>query len=264
MDCKILAVGDVVGDPGMDRIRRSLRYLKRKTGADFVVVNGENASVVGLTPAQAEDIFDAGADVITMGNHTFGKRELVTYLDDNPRILRPANLAPQLPGRGYGVFDSPAGPIAVIDLIGRCNMDYGPDNPFLLAEKILKELDCTIKLVELHAEATSEKLAMGYMLDGRISALWGTHTHVPTADTQVLPKGTGYVTDLGMTGPEHSVLGIRPELSIAKFRGDLTGRYQWAGGSTKLEAVLFTVDASTGLCKSVERVDLKDENSAQR
>ena len=264
MDCKILAVGDVVGDPGMDRIRRSLRYLKRKTGADFVVVNGENACVVGLTPAQAEDIFDAGADVITMGNHTFGKRELVTYLDDNPRILRPANLAPQLPGRGYGVFDSPAGPIAVIDLIGRYNMDYGPDNPFLLAEKILKELDCTIKLVELHAEATSEKLAMGYMLDGRISALWGTHTHVPTADTQVLPKGTGYVTDLGMTGPEHSVLGIRPELSIAKFRGDLTGRYQWAGGSTKLEAVLFTVDASTGLCKSVERVDLKDENSAQR
>lgn len=264
MDCKILAVGDVVGDPGMDRIRRSLRYLKKKTGADFVIVNGENASVVGLTPAQAEDIFDAGADVITMGNHTFGKRELVTYLDDNPRVLRPANLAPQLPGRGYGVFDSPAGPIAVIDLIGRCNMDYGPDNPFLQVEKILKELDCTIKLVELHAEATSEKLAMGYMLDGRISALWGTHTHVPTADTQVLPKGTGYVTDLGMTGPAHSVLGIRPELSIAKFRGDLTGRYQWAGGSTKLEAVLFTVDASTGLCKSVERVDLKDENSAQR
>ena len=264
MDCKILAVGDVVGDPGMDRIRRSLRYLKKKTGADFVIVNGENASVVGLTPAQAEDIFDAGADVITMGNHTFGKRELVTYLDDNPRVLRPANLAPQLPGRGYGVFDSPAGPIAVIDLIGRCNMDYGPDNPFLQVEKILKELDCTIKLVELHAEATSEKLAMGYMLDGRISALWGTHTHVPAADTQVLPKGTGYVTDLGMTGPAHSVLGIRPELSIAKFRGDLTGRYQWAGGSTKLEAVLFTVDASTGLCKSVERVDLKDENSAQR
>jgi len=264
MDCKILAVGDVVGDPGMDRIRRSLRYLKRKTKADFVVVNGENACVVGLTPAQAEEIFDAGADVITMGNHTFGKRELVSYLDDNSRILRPANLAPQLPGKGYGVFDSPAGPIAVIDLIGRCNMDYGPDNPFLLVEKILKELDCTIKLVELHAEATSEKLAMGYMLDGRISALWGTHTHVPTADTQVLPKGTGYVTDLGMTGPAHSVLGIKPELSIAKFRGDLTGRYQWAGGSTKLEAVLFTVDASTGLCKSVERVDLKDENSAQR
>ena len=258
MDLKILAVGDVVGNPGMERIRRSLRYLKRKTGADFVIVNGENASVVGMTPFQAEDILDAGADVITMGNHTFGKRELVPYLDESSRVLRPANLAPQAPGRGWGVFDSPCGPVAVIDLIGRCNMDYGPDNPFLLIEKILKEVDTKIVLVELHAEATSEKLAMGYLLDGRVSAVWGTHTHVPTADTQVLPKGTGYVTDLGMTGPKHSVLGIRPELSIAKFRGDLTERYKWADGPTKLEAVLFTIDAGTGLCRRVERVDLYD------
>ena len=258
MELKILAVGDVVGNPGMERIRRSLRYLKRKTGADFVIVNGENASVVGMTPFQAEDILDAGADMITMGNHTFGKRELVPYLDESSRVLRPANLAPQAPGRGWGVFDSPCGPVAVIDLIGRCNMDYGPDNPFLLIEKILKEVDTKIVLVELHAEATSEKLAMGYLLDGRVSAVWGTHTHVPTADTQVLPKGTGYVTDLGMTGPKHSVLGIRPELSIAKFRGDLTERYKWADGPTKLEAVLFTIDAGTGLCRRVERVDLYD------
>lgn len=264
MDMKILAVGDVVGNPGMERIRRSLRYLKQKTNADFVVVNGENASVVGLTPEQAEDILDAGADVITMGNHTFGKRELVPYLDDCPQILRPANYAPQAPGRGYGIFDSKFGPVAVIDLIGRCNMDYGPDNPFLLVEKILKEVDTRLILVEIHAEATSEKLAMGYLLDGKVSAVWGTHTHVPTADTQILPKGTGYVTDLGMTGPKHSVLGIRPELSIAKFRGDLTSRYQWANGPTKLEAVLFTIDTNTGLCKAVERVDLCDENSSQR
>ena len=264
MDMKILAVGDVVGNPGMERIRRSLRYLKQKTNADFVVVNGENASVVGLTPEQAEDILDAGADVITMGNHTFGKRELVPYLDDCPQILRPANYAPQAPGRGYGIFDSKFGPVAVIDLIGRCNMDYGPDNPFLLVEKILKEVDTRLILVEIHAEATSEKLAMGYLLDGKVSAVWGTHTHVPTADTQILPKGTGYVTDLGMTGPKHSVLGIRPELSIAKFRGDLASRYQWASGPTKLEAVLFTIDTNTGLCKAVERVDLCDENSSQR
>ena len=258
MEMKILAVGDVVGGPGMERVRRSLRYLKRTTGADFVIVNGENASVVGITPQQAEDIFDAGADVITMGNHTFGRRELVDYLDENSRILRPANYAPQAPGRGWGVYETRAGDVAVIDLQGRCNMDYGPDNPFLLADKILKELDTKLIFVELHAEATSEKLAMGYMLDGRVSALWGTHTHVPTADTQVLPKGTGYVTDLGMTGPKHSVLGIRPELSIAKFRGDLTGRYQWADGPTKLEAVLFTVDTATGLCKKAERVDVYD------
>ena len=141
MDFKILAVGDVVGNPGVDRICRSLRYLKRKTNADFVVVNGENASVVGMTPRQAEDIFDAGADVITMGNHTFGKRELVDYMDDNGRILRPANYAPQTPGNGYGIFDTRFGPVAVIDLIGRVNMDYGPDNPFLMIEKILQKID---------------------------------------------------------------------------------------------------------------------------
>ena len=264
MDFKVLAVGDVVGNPGIARIRRSLRYLKQKTGADFVVVNGENASVVGMTPDQAEDIFSAGADVITMGNHTWGKRELVPLLDDGDRILRPANYAPQSPGRGYSIYDTKAGPVAVIDLIGRCNMDYGPDNPFLQIEKILKTIDTKIILVELHAEATSEKLAMGYLLDGRISALWGTHTHVPTADAQILPKGTGYVTDLGMTGPKHSVLGIRPDLSIAKFRGDLTGRYQWADGPTKLEAVLFTIDSTTGLCKFTERVDICDEDPSQR
>ena len=258
MDFKVLAVGDVVGDPGMVRIRKSLRKHRQRLGADFVIVNGENASVVGLTPQQAEDILDAGADVITMGNHTFGKRELVDYLDDCPQILRPANYAPQAPGRGVGVFDTRFGPVAVIDLIGRCNMDYGPDNPFLLVEKLLKQLDTKLILVEIHAEATSEKLAMGYLLDGRVSALWGTHTHVPTADVQVFPKGTGYVTDLGMTGPKHSVLGIQPQLSIAKFRGDLTSRYRWAEGPTKLEAVLFTIDSQTGLCRHVERVDIYD------
>lgn len=255
MDFKVLAVGDVVGNPGLDRVRRRLRQLKRDTGADFTVVNGENAAVVGLLPHQAEDILDAGADVITMGNHTWGKREIVDYMEDCPRILRPANYAPQVPGRGWQVFDTKAGPVAVIDLIGRCNMDYGPDNPFLLIEKILRELDVKIILVEIHAEATSEKLAMGYLLDGRVSAVWGTHTHVPTADARILPKGTGYVTDLGMTGPRDSILGIRPELSIAKFRGDLTERYRWAEGPTKMEAVLFTIDSATGLCRKAERVD---------
>ena len=258
MDFKVLCVGDVVGNPGMDRIRKSLRRLKKQTDADFVIVNGENASVVGMTPEQAEDIFDAGADVITMGNHTFGKRELVTYMEDNRRVLRPANYAPQAPGYGWGVYETKAGDVAVIDLQGRVNMDYTPDNPFLAVEKILKQVDTKLVFVELHAEATSEKLAMGYMLDGRITALWGTHTHVPTADIQVLPKGTGYVTDLGMTGPKSSVLGIRPDLSIAKFRGDLTERYRWAEGETKLEAVLFTVDTETGLCRKAERVDMYD------
>ena len=255
MDFKVLAVGDVVGNPGLDRVRHHLRQLKRKTEADFTVVNGENAAVVGLLPHQAESILDAGADVITMGNHTWGKREIVDYMEDCPQILRPANYAPKVPGQGWRIFDTKVGPAAVIDLIGRCNMDYGPDNPFLIIEKILKEVDTKIILVEIHAEATSEKLAMGYLLDGRVSAVWGTHTHVPTADARVLPKGTGYVTDLGMTGPRDSILGIRPDLSIAKFRGDLTERYRWADGPTKMEVVLFTIDSATGLCRKAERVD---------
>ena len=264
MDFKVLAVGDVVGEPGLDRIRRSLRYLKRKTEADFVIVNGENASGVGITPQQAEDILDAGADVITLGNHSFNRREIVDYLDDCPQILRPANYAPQRPGRGMGIFDTKAGPVAVIDLIGRCGMDFGPDNPFLLVEKLLKDVNAKLILVEIHAEATSEKLAMGYMLDGKVSAVWGTHTHVPTADAMILPKGTGYVTDLGMTGPKNSILGIKPHQSIQNFRGDLTSRYQWADGPTKLEAVLFTIDTATGLCRKAERVDLTDEDPSQR
>ena len=258
MEYRVLCVGDVVGGPGMERVRRSLRRLKNSLGADFVIVNGENASVVGITPDQAEDILDAGADVITLGNHSFGKREIVHYMEDTARILRPANYAPQAPGRGWAVYESRFGDVAVIDLIGRCAMDYTPDNPFLLAEKLLKKITARIILVEIHAEATSEKLAMGYMLDGRVSAVWGTHTHVPTADARVLTKGTGYVTDLGMTGPRESVLGIRPELSIAKFRGDLTERYRWADGPTKLEGVLFTIDASTGKCLRAERIDQWD------
>ena len=258
MEIRVLCVGDVVGAPGMERVRRSLRKLKNSLGADFVIVNGENASVVGITPDQAEDILDAGADVITLGNHSFGKREIVRFLEDSDRILRPANYAPQAPGRGWAVYESRFGDVAVIDLIGRCAMDYTPDNPFLLVEKLLKKITAKIILVEIHAEATSEKLAMGYLLDGRVSAVWGTHTHVPTADARVLPKGTGYVTDLGMTGPRESVLGIRPDLSIAKFRGDLTERYRWADGPTKLEGVLFTIDASSGKCLRAERIDQWD------
>ena len=258
MELNILAIGDVVADTGLAMIRRKLRGLIRETKADFTVVNGENAAVVGITPDQAEEILDAGADVITLGNHTFRQRSICDYLDDCPRILRPANLAPQTPGRGWGIFETNKGPVALIDLIGRCNMDFTPDNPFLLIEKILPKIDAKFILTEFHAEATSEKLAMGYALDGRVGALWGTHTHVPTADTQILPKGTGYQTDLGMTGPKISVLGIRPELSIQKFRGDVYARYQPAPGPGKLEGALFTLDGATGRCLRAERIAVYD------
>ena len=258
MELKLLAVGDVVASGGLDYLKAQLPALKREKAIDFCVVNGENTAVLGLTPQQADEILDAGADVITMGNHTWSKRELIPYIAQSRELLRPANLPPQQPGRGWGIYRRSFGEIAVIDLIGRCGMDYTPENPFLQVERILGRLETKLIFVELHAEATSEKLAMGWMLDGKVSAVWGTHTHVQTSDERILPHGTGYLTDLGMTGPRDSVLGIRPELSYKKFRGDLTGRYEPAPGPCKLEGCIFTVDGSTGRCTAVERVRLSD------
>ena len=258
MEFRLLAVGDVVGSSGIACLERHLRGLKKLYGADFCVVNGENANGVGLTPAQAEAMLEAGADVLTLGNHTFNRREIVPFLEDSREILRPANLLPSLPGRGWGLFETKIGPIAVVNLIGRCAMDFGPDNPFLTADKLLREAGDVPVFVDFHAEATSEKLAMGYYLDGRACAVWGTHTHVPTADEQILPKGTGYQTDLGMVGPVHSVIGIRPEQSIAKFRGELASRYEVAPGRCKLCAALFTVDSASRRCTNVERVTILD------
>lgn len=251
----ILAVGDVVGTQGLGYLRKTLPRLRREYSPVFTVVNGENASNVGLTPDQAEDIFDAGADVITLGNHAFRQRNIHEYLDETPYILRPANYAPQTPGRGYGIFDSSIGDIGVINLIGRVNMDYGPDNPFLMVDKILPELAQTkFIFLDFHGEATSEKLAMAYMLDGKVSAVWGTHTHVPTADARVLPQGTGYITDLGMTGPRDSVIGIQPEMSIEKFRGGLYNRYKAADGPCVLCGAVFTLDTDTGKCVEVKQI----------
>lgn len=258
MELRILAVGDVVGTSGLLYLTKKLRGLLRLYAADFCVVNGENASGVGITPQQADTILDAGADVITLGNHTWNRRDICPYLDDNRRILRPANLLPSLPGRGWDVFQTGGGPVAVVNLIGRCQMDFSPDNPFLIAEKIVKEAGNIPILVDFHAEATSEKLAMGYHLDGKVSALWGTHTHVPTADDMILPNGTGYQTDLGMVGPIRSVIGVRPEQSIAMFRGELTSRFEVAPGECKLCATLFTVDTVTRRCTKTERVMLLD------
>ena len=258
MELRVLAVGDVVGDGGLQCLEKHLRSLKKLYRADFCVVNGENASGTGLTPRQADRMLDAGADVITLGNHSFDRREICTYLDDCPYILRPGNLRPSLPGRGWGVFDTKAGKIAVVNLIGRCNMDFGPDNPFRVIDKVLQKTGDVPTLVDFHAEATSEKLAMAYYLDGRISALWGTHTHVPTADTIILPNGTGYQTDLGMTGPVRSVIGVRPEQSIANFRGELTSRYEVAPGPCMLTGAVFTYDAAAKRCTGAERVRILD------
>lgn len=257
MERRILAVGDVTAG-GLQFLRRRLPKLLRQREIDFCVVNGENASLVGITPEQAEAIFSAGANVITLGNHAFNRREIVPYIARTPELLRPANQPPQQPGQGWGVFETPFGDVAVVNLIGRCGMDFTPDNPFLLVERILPRLQTRLICVEIHAEATSEKQAMAWMLDGRVSAVWGTHTHVQTADEEILPNGTGRITDLGMTGPCRSILGVKPELSIKKLRGDLTGRYEPADGPCRLEGCIFTVDGRSGRCVGVERVKEHD------
>lgn len=255
---KILAVGDVVNENGLQFLTKKLRGLIRFTGADFTVVNGENAAGTGLLPRQAEAILDAGADLITLGNHAFRREQILSFLDDSDRILRPLNFAPQTPGRGWAEFDTRFGTLLVVNLIGRCGMDFGPDNPFLALDKLLKAHPARFILVDFHAEATSEKLAMAYYLDGRVSALWGTHTHVQTADAEVFPKGTGYITDLGMTGAKRSVLGVKPEESISLFLGNPRQSFTGAPGACKLEGALFTLDDTTGLCTAAEPLRIEE------
>ncbi len=259
MTFNLLAVGDVVGDRGVTMLKDHLSELKRMKNIGFTVVNGENADGVGIHPRHADAIFEAGADVITLGNHTWNRLQIAKYLESHEAILRPANYTSRVPGRGFGVFDGPHGVrIGVLNLIGRTSMDPNFDNPFPLAQRLLRSADCDVAVVDFHAEATSEKGAMAWYLDGKVAALWGTHTHVPTADLQILPGGTGFVTDLGMTGPTRSVLGIRPELAINRFLGGLPARYESAEGPTKLESVLFTIDPLQGRCVAVERVDIHD------
>ena len=255
---KVLAVGDIVGEGGQDILSRRLRELRDGLGAHFTVINGENASGVGITPRQARGIFEAGADVITLGNHTWNRLQIGDFLDKEPNILRPANYAGRVPGRGFGIYQCQGLRVAVLNLMGRLELNSNLDSPFKAASSILRGGDYDLALVDFHAEATSEKGAMGWFLDGRAQAVWGTHTHVPTADCQILPKGTGFVTDLGMTGPSRSVLGIKPENSINLFLGGLPRRYEEAEGNCQLNAVLFTIDTDTGRCTEVRRADLRE------
>lgn len=257
MSVKILAVGDIVGRGGLTLLQKRLRSIKREYNIAFTVVNGENASQKGLTPSQAENMLDAGADVITLGNHTFGRQNIIPYLDECRYILRPSNFAPQNPGRGWGVFETDFGPVCVMNLIGRCGMAFGYENPFFEADKILKKAGAKIVLADMHAEATSEKRALGYYLDGRVSAIWGTHTHVQTADAGVLPKGTGYITDLGMTGPVNSVIGIAPEISVSMFLGNPPRRYEEAEGKCRMDCAVFEIEPATGLCLRAETMQVE-------
>ena len=247
MILNLLAIGDVVGEPGLAFLEANLRQVQKQHNVHFTVVNGENASGVGILPRQAKAIYAAGANVVTLGNHTWNRIQIKDLLDEVPWLLRPANYTNRVPGRGLGVYEGPQGlRIAVMNLIGRCEMDPNSDNPFTVANRLLRDVDAEVKVVDFHAEATSEKGAMGYYLDGR-----------------VLPKGTGFLTDLGMTGPADSVLGTRSNQAINRFLGGLPMRFEPAEGPCKLEGAVFAIDTHTGRCQSVTRVDISEDHHRQ-
>lgn len=259
---RVLMVGDVVGKPGRQVLGRELGRLIGEYKIDFVIANGENAAGGnGITRAVAEELFDYGVNVITMGNHVWDKKELVDYIETEPRIIRPANYPPGTPGKGYGIFNVGDGEtLAVINLAGRVFMDQ-LDCPFRSVKEILRQtINSTINIiVDFHAEATSEKGAMGYWLDGQVSAVCGTHTHVQTADAKILPKGTAFITDVGMTGPSNSVLGIAPDLIVEKFVTQMPVKFQLAKGPAQFNGVVIEINSINGLACSIESINLPIE-----
>ena len=255
----VLAVGDVTGEAGLAFLERHLRPLQRREGIAFTVVNGENAAGNGITPQQARRIYAAGADVVTLGNHAFKKDGIAALLEEAPWLLRPANLSPRLPGRGWVELDMNGVQVRTVNLIGRCGLEWNADNPFSAALAAAQRPGAAVILAEFHAQATSEKIALGRYLDGRVSALWGTHTHVPTADETVLPGGSGYITDIGMTGPVDAVLGVETAQSVEFFLGGLPGRYRNPAGPCRLQGAIFSVDTETGRCTQVRRIQVQPE-----
>ena len=256
----ILAIGDIIGNNGCDFLRKKLHVFKKVKGIDVVIANGENsANGNGITPSSAQHIFTSGVDVITTGNHAFRRKEMYEFYDNNEFISRPANYPDDTtPGRGMTIIDKGKVKIAVINILGTSFLEP-LDCPFKTADRKIKEakeLGANIIALDFHAEATGEKAAMGYYLDGKISFMFGTHTHIQTADERLLPNGTGYITDAGMTGPIESVLGVKPELVISKLKNKLPQRFDWAEGDYRLDGVIFTVDEKTGKTVSLERIQI--------
>ena len=254
---RVLMIGDAIGKPGRQALERELHGLRQERGIDFVTVNGENvAGGMGLTMSTAEALFDAGADVITSGNHIWDKRELIPQLDGEPRILRPLNYG-SVPGHGWGTFHAADGTeVAVVNAQGRSTM-IPIENPFTEMDELLEGGADTlpaVRLVDFHCELTSEKTAFGLHLDGRVSAVVGTHTHVPTADHRVLARGTAYVSDLGMTGPLDSVIGFELETVLPRFMNGLPTRFQVGSGPVFFNAVLIDIDPANGRATSIERI----------
>lgn len=254
---KILFVGDVVGKPGREAVQELVPRLKSAYRADFVIVNAENAAAgMGITRDIALQMLERGkVDVITLGNHAWSKRDVYGFLAEELRILRPMNYPPGAPGRGYGIFQTPHGPLAVATLQARTFMEP-TDNPFLIVDDMLEEVHRTARAVfiDFHGEATSEKVAFGWYVDGRASAVIGTHTHIQTADERILPGGTAYLTDVGMTGPYDSVIGMRVDVVLPRFTTLLPSRLEVADGQAQLNAVLVDVDMTTGRALSIARL----------
>ena len=256
----ILVIGDVVGRPGRDMVRDHVDLLRRDRKIDLIIANVENAAAgFGLTPLIAEDFFSWGVDVLTSGNHIYDKKEIIEYIARTARLLRPANYPPQSPGSGLFIGKTSKGiPYAVINLQGRIFMPPS-DCPFQTAQNTLEKIpdDVKVRLVDMHGEATSEKQAMGWYLDGRVSAVVGTHTHVPTADERILPRGTAFLCDIGMTGPYDSVIGVDKNQIIQKFFDQMPRRFETATGDPRLSAVLIEVDELMGRARSIERVVIR-------
>ncbi|MBR7181856.1 MAG: YmdB family metallophosphoesterase [Clostridia bacterium] len=254
---KLLAIGDVVGERALAYLRRTLPEQRRLLGADLVIANGENVcDIHGISPAAAETLFEAGVDLITSGNHVFDRRDIYPYLDGGKKILRPANYPAECPGTGAEIVTSADGwQVLVINVSGCAFMD-ALGNPFSAVEHALAahKPKYDIAVLDIHAEATSEKLAIAHAFDGRLAAVFGTHTHVQTADEQVLPQGTGYITDLGMTGPENSILGVTPTAVIEKLRTHMPRRFTVAEGEIRAHGVIFDIDCAAGRTRSVKRV----------
>ena len=251
---RFLAIGDLVGENGLAKLEGVLPKIQEEYNIDFTILNGENAAGgIGITTKIYEKLKKLNIQVITMGNHTWGKKDIFSFIDDS-NIIRPANYTRGLPGKGYTVINSNNKKIAVISLIGRTDMGVQSENPFTCLDDILKNIDADIIIIDFHAEATAEKIAMGYYADGKVNVVFGTHTHVQTADEKILEKGTAYITDIGMTGPVKSVIGMDIEASLKRFVTSLPEKYKLADGKCSLSGIVFEINDETCKTKSIKRI----------
>ena len=253
---RILAIGDIVGESGVRKLKEILPQIRKEENIDFVITNGENsAGGMGITEKIFRDMMDLKIDVITMGNHTWGKKDIFNFIDE-PQLLRPANYPKGVVGKGLGIYECKGKRIAVMNFIGRVDINILSENPFIMAKEMTEEIKdkADIIIIDFHAEATAEKIAMGRFLDGKITILFGTHTHVQTADEQILPQGTGYITDIGMTGPKDSVIGMDVNASIKRFETTLPEKYRLAEGDCIFNGVVFEIDDNTNKVTEIKRI----------